>query len=61
VVRTDQKIGIADPLYKHLKSDDGTSAIFAEKDIMPPFNWELWQTSSWLNYFLGRGHRRGKY
>ncbi|MDD4859519.1 MAG: methylenetetrahydrofolate reductase C-terminal domain-containing protein [Dehalococcoidales bacterium] len=22
----------------------------------PPRNWELWQTSSWFNYFLGRDH-----
>lgn len=24
--------------------------------IVPPCNWELWQTSSWLNYFAGRDH-----
>jgi methylenetetrahydrofolate reductase (NADPH) len=24
--------------------------------IIPPCNWELWQTSSWINYFLGRDH-----
>jgi methylenetetrahydrofolate reductase (NADPH) len=24
--------------------------------IIPPCNWALWQTSSWLNYFLGRDH-----
>jgi methylenetetrahydrofolate reductase (NADPH) len=24
--------------------------------IVPPCNWGLWQTSSWLNYFLGRDH-----
>jgi methylenetetrahydrofolate reductase (NADPH) len=24
--------------------------------ILPPCNWELWQTSSWVNYFLGRDH-----
>jgi methylenetetrahydrofolate reductase (NADPH) len=47
--------------YQRLKSDDGTSAIFDDKAIMPPCNWELWQTSSWLNYFLGRDHRKGKY
>jgi methylenetetrahydrofolate reductase (NADPH) len=23
---------------------------------VPPVNWELWQTSSWLNYYLGRDH-----
>jgi methylenetetrahydrofolate reductase (NADPH) len=30
--------------------------------IVPPCSWELWQTSSWVNYFLGRDHnskRRG--
>ncbi|MBN1567235.1 MAG: methylenetetrahydrofolate reductase C-terminal domain-containing protein [Acidobacteria bacterium] len=26
------------------------------KYIVPPCNWELWQTSSWINYFLGRDH-----
>jgi methylenetetrahydrofolate reductase (NADPH) len=26
------------------------------KCIIPPCNWELWQTSSWINYFLGRDH-----
>ncbi len=24
--------------------------------IVPPCNWSLWQTSSWLNYFMGRDH-----
>jgi methylenetetrahydrofolate reductase (NADPH) len=24
--------------------------------IVPPRDWELWQTPSWLNYFLGRDH-----
>jgi methylenetetrahydrofolate reductase (NADPH) len=24
--------------------------------IVPPCNWELWQTSAWVNYFLGRDH-----
>jgi 5,10-methylenetetrahydrofolate reductase len=24
--------------------------------IVPPCNWELWQSSSWLNYFMGRDH-----
>ena len=23
---------------------------------IPPCNWELWQTSSWLNFYLGRDH-----
>jgi methylenetetrahydrofolate reductase (NADPH) len=26
------------------------------KYIVPPCDWELWQTSSWINYFLGRDH-----
>jgi methylenetetrahydrofolate reductase (NADPH) len=24
--------------------------------IVPPVDWRLWQTSSWLNYYLGRDH-----
>jgi methylenetetrahydrofolate reductase (NADPH) len=24
--------------------------------LVPPCNWELWQTSSWLNYFTGKDH-----
>jgi len=24
--------------------------------IVPPCDWSLWQTSSWLNYFMGRDH-----
>ena len=24
--------------------------------IVPPCNWELWETSSWLNFYLGRDH-----
>ena len=47
--------------YQRLKSDDGTSAIFSDTAITPPCNWQLWQTSSWLNYFLGRDHRRGRH
>jgi len=27
-----------------------------EDYIVPPCNWELWQTSSWLNFYLGRDH-----
>jgi methylenetetrahydrofolate reductase (NADPH) len=26
------------------------------RKIVPPCDWELWQTSSWINYFLGRDH-----
>ena len=24
--------------------------------VVPPCNWDLWQTSSWLNFFLGKDH-----
>ncbi|MCX5850238.1 MAG: methylenetetrahydrofolate reductase C-terminal domain-containing protein [Deltaproteobacteria bacterium] len=27
-----------------------------EKDIVPPCNWDLYQTSSWINYYLGKDH-----
>ncbi len=26
------------------------------RHIVPPCDWELWQTSSWVNYFLGKDH-----
>ncbi|KXG77247.1 Bifunctional homocysteine S-methyltransferase/5,10-methylenetetrahydrofolate reductase [Fervidicola ferrireducens] len=29
-------------------------------DIIPPPNWDLFQTSSWLNYYLGRDHSAKK-
>ena len=34
---------------RHREDDIGES-------IVPPCNWSLWQTSSWLNYFNGRDH-----
>ena len=46
--------------YLRLKSEGKEDEI--EKTITPPCNWNLWQTSSWINYFLGRDHssqRRG--
>ena len=27
-----------------------------EKDIVPPCNWDLYQSSSWINYYLGKDH-----
>jgi methylenetetrahydrofolate reductase (NADPH) len=27
-----------------------------EKDFVPPCNWDLYQTSSWINFYLGRDH-----
>ena len=40
--------------YLRLKSDGKENEI-SEK-IISPCNWEFWQTSSWINYFLGRDH-----
>lgn len=40
--------------YRRLKAghrEEGIGAV-----IVPPCNWELWQTPSWLNYFLGRDY-----
>jgi methylenetetrahydrofolate reductase (NADPH) len=40
--------------YLRLKSQNKEDSIGAA--IVPPRDWELWQTPSWLNYFLGRDH-----
>ncbi len=34
-----------------------------EQYIVPPCNWDLYQTSSWINYFLGKDHtaKRGSF
>jgi methylenetetrahydrofolate reductase (NADPH) len=40
--------------YLRLKSQRKEESI--GENIVPPCNWELWQTSSWLNYFMGRDH-----
>lgn len=40
--------------YQRLKSQHQEDTI--GEYIVPPCNWELWQTSSWLNYFTGRDH-----
>jgi methylenetetrahydrofolate reductase (NADPH) len=40
--------------YLRLKSQHKEDSIGAM--IVPPRDWELWQTPSWLNYFLGRDH-----
>ncbi|MEN6620985.1 MAG: methylenetetrahydrofolate reductase C-terminal domain-containing protein, partial [Smithella sp.] len=36
-----------------------------EMKIIPPCNWDLYQTSSWINYYLGKDHtsksREGKF
>jgi methylenetetrahydrofolate reductase (NADPH) len=33
----------------------GTDRVF-KPDTVPPCDWALWRTSSWINYFLGRDH-----
>lgn len=43
--------------YERLKAYHEEEQI---KAATPPRNWELWQTSSWLNYFLGRDHTAKK-
>jgi len=40
--------------YLRLKATGKEEAIV--ENIVPPCNWELWQTSSWINYFLGKDH-----
>jgi len=40
--------------YRRLKSQHREDEIGTH--IIPPCNWELHQTSSWINYFLGRDH-----
>jgi methylenetetrahydrofolate reductase (NADPH) len=40
--------------YRRLKSHKKEDEI--GKQLVPPCNWELYQTSSWINYFLGRDH-----
>jgi methylenetetrahydrofolate reductase (NADPH) len=40
--------------YLRLKAQNREDEI--GKTIVPPCDWELWQTSSWINYFLGRDH-----
>lgn len=45
--------------YQRLKSQHKEDSI--GNTIIAPCNWELWQTSSWLNYFLGRDHISKRY
>lgn len=40
--------------YKRL-SRNGVERVF-EADTVPPCDWALWRTSSWINYFLGKDH-----
>ena len=40
--------------YERLKGDIGNG--LTNPAVIPPCNWQLWQTSSWRNYFLERDH-----
>ena len=40
--------------YERLKAYREEDKI--SSNIVPPCNWELWGTSSWLNFYLGRDH-----
>lgn len=40
--------------YERLKAFDEEDSIGA--NLVPPCNWELWETPSWLNFYLGRDH-----
>ena len=59
-VYSEQKLCIWVRAYLRLKAQNKEDEI--GKYVVPPCDWELWQTSSWINYFLGRDHsskRRG--
>lgn len=40
--------------YARLKKHRKESLL--EESILPPCNWDLYQTSSWINYYLGKDH-----
>jgi methylenetetrahydrofolate reductase (NADPH) len=29
--------------------------------VVPPCNWDFYQSSSWINFYLGRDHSAGKF
>jgi methylenetetrahydrofolate reductase (NADPH) len=45
--------------YTRLKAQHKEDEIGTK--IIPPCNWDLWQTSSWINYFLGRDHNKNSF
>ena len=53
-VYPNEKLCIWVRAYLRLKAHHEEDAI--GRNIVPPCNWDLWQTSSWINYFLGRDH-----
>ena len=44
--------------YERLKRQGREGQL--EQYIVPPCNWDLYQTSSWMNYFLGKDHTSKK-
>ncbi|MRR16436.1 MAG: methylenetetrahydrofolate reductase [Deltaproteobacteria bacterium] len=44
--------------YARLKKHGEEAGLGAQ--IIPPCNWDLYQTSSWLNYYLGKDHTSRK-
>lgn len=53
-VYPEEKLCVWVRAYQRLKAQRREDEI--GKTIVPPCDWELWQTSSWINYFLGRDH-----
>jgi methylenetetrahydrofolate reductase (NADPH) len=44
--------------YARLKNEGEEEQM--EKNIVPPCDWNLYQTSSWVNYYLGKDHHSKK-
>jgi methylenetetrahydrofolate reductase (NADPH) len=57
-VYPEEKLCIWVKAYLRLKSRNEEDEI--GRYLVPPCNWELHQTSSWINYFLGRDHNAKK-
>ncbi|MFC1951421.1 methylenetetrahydrofolate reductase C-terminal domain-containing protein [Chloroflexota bacterium] len=53
-VYPDEKKCIWVKAYERLRATHNEDEIGAS--ITPPLNWELWETSSWLNFYNGRDH-----
>ena len=44
--------------YVRLKKQNEEANL--EKNLIPPCNWDLYQTSSWINFYLGKDHQAQK-
>jgi methylenetetrahydrofolate reductase (NADPH) len=53
-VYPDEKKCIWVRAYERLKEQRQEG--FTDAPVVPPCDWQLWQSSSWLNYFLERDH-----